>query len=175
MSIRKKIINFLEKTGIKYETIEHKTVYTASDKAATLRVKPETVAKTLVLKTDREMVTAVIPANRNLDKNKFKKTVNSFRKKKGDRAVTKIDFVSEKVMKNKFKGIKIGAIPPFGNLWNMVTFVEAHLMKKSKIIVNSGDYNYSLKIKPSDFKKLIPYNKLSQSLLIIDSFGKVKK
>jgi Ala-tRNA(Pro) deacylase len=75
-SIPSKIIKFLEKSGIQYEAIKHRTVYTAYDKAATLRIKPNIVGKTLVLKTDSDMAVVLIPGNKNLDKVKFQKVLN---------------------------------------------------------------------------------------------------
>ena len=166
MAIPQKIINFLGKA--KYEPIEHRTVYTAGDKAVTLRIKPNLIAKTVVLKIDKEIVLATIPGNRNLDKGKFKKAVNIWKKKRGERAIKSIDFLSERVMKNVFKGVKIGVIPPFGSLWKMGTAVETSLLKNPKIIINSGDYNWSLKISPNEFKKLVPD-------LVLGNFGKAKR
>lgn len=156
MLIPQKIIKFLKDNRIKLEAIEHRTVYTAYDKAQTLRVKPNMIGKTLVLKIDNELAIVLIPGNKNLDKNKFKKVVNSFRKKQNLKLIKNIDFISEKLMKNKFKGVKMGAIPPFGNLWHLPTFIDKSLLNQTKIIVNGGNYNWSIKISPATLKKLIP-------------------
>ena len=178
MSIPKKVISFLEKAKIKYEPIKHRIVYTAYDKAQTLKVKPNVIGKTLVLKIDpagsrrsgtygasKDLVFALIPGNKNLDKNKFKKTINEWRKKAGLGAIKKMNFISERVMKNKFKGIKLGAIPPFGAIWKLPTFIDGELLKNPKIIVGVGDYNRSIKISPANLKKLMPD-------LVVGSFGK---
>jgi len=85
MPVPSKIIKYLDLSRVKYERIEHKTVYTAYDKVATLKVKPNVIGKTLVLKIDNELAMVLIPGNKNLDK-------------------------------NKFKVVKVGAVPPFGNL-----------------------------------------------------------
>jgi Ala-tRNA(Pro) deacylase len=158
MPIPKRVLNFLEKTRVKHEVIEHRTVYTAFDKVQTLKVPGKIVGKTLVLKINGSLVLVSIPANKNLDKNKFKRI---FKKKK-------IDFAKELLIKNRIKGVKVGAIPPFGNLWNLPTFVDKTLLKERKIIFNGGDYRSSIKIRPVDFKKLIPD-------LVIGSFSRVKK
>jgi Ala-tRNA(Pro) deacylase len=172
----KKVINYLEKVNlglkgrdkVKYELLKHRTVYTAFDKAATLKVKPNLIGKTLVLKTGKDLVTVLIPGNKNLDKNKFKKLVNNWRKKQGEKQTRKIDFVSEKIIKNRFKGVKVGAVPSFGNLFKLPTFIDRTLINQPKIIINAGDYNWSIKIKGADFKKLIPD-------LIVGNFSKSKK
>lgn len=157
MTVPKKIINFLNKNKINYQLVEHKTVYTAFDKAQTLKVEPKIIGKTLILRGDKEIVVALISANKNLDLKKFKK-LGKFKK---------VDFVSEKEIKRKFKGVKVGAVPPFGNLWKFKTFIDQPILKEKEVILNGGGYNFSIKIKSKDLKKLIPD-------LIIGSFSKAK-
>jgi len=155
MPISQKLIKFLEKNKVKHEQIKHRTVYTAFDKAVTLKVPQKMVGKTLVIKLNKNPAIILISANKNLDKNKFKKIAKT----------KKVDFVSERIIKNKLKGVKVGVIPPFGNLWRLPTFIDAQLLTQSKIIVNGGDYNWSIKISPANLKKLIPD-------LIIGNFSK---
>ena len=140
MAIPKKIINFLEKNKIRYQILEHKTVYTAFDKSQTLKTKPNVIGKTLVLKANKELIIVLIPANKNLDKQKVKKIINKKLKKEGKKLLKTIDFASERLMKNKLKGVKIGAIPPFGNLFGFTDLINRSLLGQSKIIINSGDY-----------------------------------
>lgn len=156
MAIPKKIIKHLDESKVKYEIVSHRTVYTAYDKAATLKIKPNIIGKTLILKADIDLVVVLISGNKNLDKNKFKKTVNIWRKKIGQKPAKSIGFVSERVMRNNFKGIKIGAMPPFGNLWKLPTFIDKSLLIQNKIIINGGDCSWSVKINPAVLKKLIP-------------------
>lgn len=160
-----RIFKFLTENKARYEIVHHRTVYTAYDKAATLKLKPNIIGKTLVLKMDKLISMVLIPGNKNLDKNKFKRIANDWQKKKEEKPVKKVDFMSERIMKNKFKGVKIGAIPPFGNLWGFPTFIDKGLLKNPKVIVNGGDYNFSIKITGAVLKKLIPD-------LVIGNFSK---
>jgi len=155
MAIPAKVQKFLDGAKIKYEPVEHRTVYTAYDKAATLRVPSKIVGKTLVMKLDKKLALILIPANKNLDKQKLKKSARA----------GKIDFASEKLIKNKLKGVKVGAIPPFGHLWKLPTFIDRSLLKAPKIFVNAGNYNWSIKIRGIVLKKLMPD-------LIVGSFSK---
>jgi Ala-tRNA(Pro) deacylase len=157
MAISKKIINFLEKSKVKYEIIKHKTVFTAFDKSQTLKVPEKIVGKTLILKSDNSLIFVLIPANKNLNLKKIKKKIGK----------EKVELASERLIKNKIKGIKLGAIPPFGNLWKYQTFVDNSLKKEKEIILNGGDWNFSIKIFTKDLKKLIPD-------LVFGSFSKKK-
>jgi len=157
MPVPKKIINLLEKTKVKYEIIQHKTVFTAFDKSRTLKVSEKKVGKTVILKINNSLVFVLIQSNKNLDFKKIKK------KLKGE----KIKLASEKLIKNRIKGVKVGAIPPFGNLWKCQTLVDNSIKKEKEIILNGGDWNLSIKIATKDLKKLIPD-------LIFGSFAKKK-
>lgn len=177
MPISKKLQKLLDSNKIKYEPIEHRIVYTAFDKAATLKVPQKIVGKTLVLRLDpigkpsasygagKNYAIVLIPANKNLDKGKLKKVFNDWQKKLNVKPAKTIIFVTEAWVKKNLKGVKIGAIPPFGNLWKLPTFVDRSLLNQSKIIVNGGDWNWSIKISPTVFKKVI-------SDFIIGSFSK---
>jgi prolyl-tRNA editing enzyme YbaK/EbsC (Cys-tRNA(Pro) deacylase) len=153
MAAAKDLLKYLDNLKIKYETVDHKTVYTALDKASTLHHDPKAVAKTAVLKLDsKDYAIALVPANKLLDKNKIKVLINKFRKKSGDTAIKKVDFAKENWMKKNISG-QVGATPPFGALWQMPTYVDNSLVKQAKIITNAGDYNVSLKLSKAAFLK----------------------
>ena len=158
MSIPKKVLNFLEKERAKHEAVKHKTVYTAFDRAATLKVPEKIVGKTLVMRVDKKVALVLIPANKNLDISKLGKTAKA----------KKINFIKEAWIKKNLKGVKIGAIPPLGNLWGLPTFIDKSLVSLPKIILNSGDYSLSIKLKGTALRKLIPD-------AIIGNFTKVRK
>ena len=114
------------------------------DKAATLRVKSSLVAKTIILKSGKDLVMAVLAANRNLNKKKFAKASK----------LKNPDFVSETLIKNRIKGFKVGAIPPFGQIFKMPSFIDRGLTKEKTIFVSAGNYETSLKLSPKILEKL---------------------
>lgn len=123
--LNKTIQKFLDLNKIKYETIEHKTVYTAFDKAATLRAKPQEVGKTVVVSLDnKEYALGLITANKNLDKKKVLMIFNKLRAKNKEKNYKKIDFAKEQWMKKSFKGVALGAAPPFGTLYKLPFFID---------------------------------------------------
>lgn len=156
MAIPKKITNYLEKNKVKYETIAHKTVYTAYDLAQTLKIKLQEIAKTLIVKTDKGYAIAVLPASMMLDLAKLKKLLQA----------KKIEIAKELVMKKIFK-VKPGTVVPFGSLHKTPVVMEKSLAKAKQIIANAGSYTDSIKIKLADFLKL--------EQPIEGNFGKKKK
>lgn len=146
IKIPKKVENFLGKVEVKYELMGHRTVYTAFDKAATLRVKPEVIAKVLTIKTGRELALAAVGGDKNLSVEKLQKLLKT----------EKISFAKEKTIAESFKGIKPGAIPPFEDLWKMKIICDKKFLESKKIILSAGTYESSLAITPAVFKKLNP-------------------
>lgn len=150
MKISKKVINYLEKNGYKYELIQHKTTYTAWDVSQTEHVKPSEVAKTLVMKADKDCFLALVPANRNIDKQKMLKIFNMVRKKNGQKECKKIEFAKETWMKKNIFG-KVGAVPPFRGLIKSEIFFDKLLSKNKKIYVGSGEYEISILVLVKDY------------------------
>jgi prolyl-tRNA editing enzyme YbaK/EbsC (Cys-tRNA(Pro) deacylase) len=79
--MQKKLLNFLKKSKIKFEVISHKTVYTAKDKAQTLKVPEKKVGKTLILKANKNLFFVLIPARKQLDLKKIQQKTKEKKKK----------------------------------------------------------------------------------------------
>lgn len=153
--LSKTIQKFLDANKIKYEAIEHKTVYTAFDKASTLRAKFQEVGKTVVVSFDgKDYAIGLIPSNKNLDKKKVLTAFNKLRQKEKEKNYKKIDFAKEQWMKNNIKGVKLGTTPPFGPLYKLPFFIDNGLTKSAKIIINGGAYEVSIKLSPAALIKL---------------------
>ena len=108
----------------------------------------------------------MIGADRILDKKKFKETVNTWLKENGQKPIKSIQFGKENWMKKNLKGIKVGTVPPFGEIWKLVTFVDKSLLRNKKLIINGGDYNFSIKLSPAQLKKI--------ENLVVGTFSKKK-
>lgn len=148
-----KITSYLDKNKYKYDIIEHRTTYTAWDTAQTEKVKPEEVGKALVLKADKEIVVALLPANRNLDKQRFLKILNASRKKQGLKLAKKIEWAKEAWMKKNIPG-KVGAVPPFRELLKLDICIDNLLAKNKKIYLGSGEYNASVWVNAAQYIKI---------------------
>ena len=152
MPISKKIIKYLEDKKYKFVIVDHKTTFTAWDTAQTEKVEPKMVVKALVMRADKDYFLALIPSNKNLDKQKLLKVVNAHRKKQALKNIKKIDFAKEAWMKKNLLG-KVGAVPPFCDLLKMEIFVDGLLLKNKKIYVGSGEYTQSFLISVSEYLK----------------------
>lgn len=152
MAIPQKILSYLAERKYKYAMIEHRTTFTAWDTSQTEKVDPKTVAKTLVLRADRDYFMVVLSSHKNFDKGKLLKIVNTRRKKEKLKVYKKIELAKELWMKKHLPG-KVGAVPPFPGLLGLDLYIDNSLLKNKKIYVGSGEYTSSFLINISEYLK----------------------
>ena len=143
MPISKKLLSHLDKNKIKYEVLAHKTVFTAYDLAQTLKKKLQEIAKTLLVKVDKQYYLVVLPAHYKLDLVKVKKFLKA----------KKVAIAKEGDMKSKFN-VKPGAITPFGSIHKVEVIMDKTLSKMRDAIFNAGSFTESLRLKVKDFLKV---------------------
>ena len=138
--INKKVIAYLEKIGLPHEILNHKTVYTAYDKAQTLGLKIEQIVKALIVKAGKQYHLVLLPAHQMLDLKKLTKALaNGEVKIVGEKAV--LELLAQ----------KIGALHSFASLYNLPLLVEKNLTKVKEAIFPGGSFEQSLKLKVKDF------------------------
>ena len=144
MAVLKKLKEFLESNKVKYETLKHKEVYTAQEIAAAQHVPGRELAKVVMVKADGKDVMAVLPACYRIDVKKLKSAIGS----------KNVKLATEEEFKALFPDCDIGAMPPFGNLYNIPVIAEQVLSVDEKIVFNAGTHKDTVKMKYSDFAKL---------------------
>ena len=90
---------------------------------------------------------AVVAADKKIDFDKLKKISGN----------KKIDLASPDKVK-ELTGLSIGAVPPFGNLFDLKVFVDKSLGKTQIIAFNAGTHTDSIKMKYSDYKSVVNPN-----------------
>lgn len=141
----RKLKEFLDKLNIHYSSIPHSTAYTAQGIAAVTHISGKELAKTVIVKLDDELVMAVLPASHQVDLDSIKTATNA------KMAAT----ASEREFREKFPDCETGAMPPFGNLYNMKVFVEESLTKDVEIAFNAGSHNELIRLAFADYLRAV--------------------
>ena len=144
-----KLMKYLEKAGIKHNILEHRTVYTALDAAATMRRKLNEIVKSLLVRADRDYYLVLLPADHNLDFKKLGKLLSVY----SGKPVKTVKIPGEKIMEKVLK-IKAGALSAFGGLHKLPVIMEKELFKTKKAVFSSGSFNHSIEMAVKDFTKL---------------------
>src|SRR5882724_6722335 len=140
----KKLKEFLDREKIKYVSIVHSTAYTAQEVAASAHVTGRELAKTVIVELDGKMAMAVLPANRKI-------VLQDLREVTG---CEEVKFASEEEFKKRFPDCETGAMPPFGNLYGMETYVAESLLGNEEICFNAGSHTEIIKMGFADFERL---------------------
>ena len=146
----KKLKQFLDESQVKYVCITHSKAYTAQEVAASAHVSGRVMAKVVIVELDGEMAMAVLPANK-------KVVLQDLRDITGSEQVR---FASETKFQKRFADCEIGAMPPFGNLYDMEVFVAESLAENEEIAFNAGSHEEIIKLSYADFERLVKPNVL---------------
>jgi Ala-tRNA(Pro) deacylase len=141
----KKLKAFLDDAGVKYVVTSHAPAYTAQEVAASAHISGKEVAKTVMVKLDGKMAMAVLPASYVID----------FARLKGIAGASKADLASEEEFRSLFPECEVGAMPPFGNLYDMPVYVDRGLAEDEEISFNAGSHKELFRMAYRDFEKLV--------------------
>jgi Ala-tRNA(Pro) deacylase len=140
-----KLSEYLDSNQIRYVTIKHSGAYTAQEIAASAHVKGKELAKTVIVKVDGELVMAVLPSAYQVD---FVELARALGKGKVRLAV-------EQDFGGRFPDCELGAMPPFGNLYDMPVYVAQALAEDDEIAFNACSHTELIRMKYADFERLV--------------------
>lgn len=142
--VAKTLKKMLDSKSIKYVTITHSPAYTVQDVSESAHISGSKMAKTLVINADGTLALAVIPGNKKLDLNALKSLTKA----------KEIHLANESEFKNKFPDCEVGAMPPFGHLYDMKMYVDDSLSKEKEIGFNAGTHSEVIKINYQDYEAI---------------------
>jgi len=145
MAISAKLKKYLDSNKVKYKALKHKLAYTAQEIAAAQDVPGKQVVKSVLVKTDKAFVLAVLSAVQLIDLKKLKSVLKC----------KSIKIATEKDIEKAIPDYTPGAMPPFGNLFGLETVVDKALREDVEIVFNGGTHKDTVKMKYTDFEKLV--------------------
>lgn len=140
-----KLREFLDSHDIKYLVFSHSLAYTAQGIAALTHVSGKKLAKTVIVKIDGILAMAVVPASLHVD-------LDRLRSLTGARSV---EIASELEFKVAFPDCETGAMPPFGNLYDMAVYADASLAENEEITFSAGTHRELVRMGWNDLARLV--------------------
>ncbi len=141
----RKLREFLDSNNVKYVTISHSKAYTALEIAAFAHIPGKELAKTVIVKIDYKKSMVVLPSSDKIDFDLLKKASGA----------SKVELASEQEFKDLFPECDIGAMPPFGNLYDMQVFVSESLTEDEEIAFSAGSHTELIRLSYKDFERLV--------------------
>jgi Ala-tRNA(Pro) deacylase len=140
-----KLKEFLETHGVRFDCVRHATAYTAQGVAKTAHIPGKEVAKTVMVLMDGRLAMAVVPAPRTVH-------VEALRQASG---AVSVALAREEDFRGDFPECELGAMPPFGNLYQMDVFVDQWLAEDEEIAFNAGSHSELIRMKYKDYEHLV--------------------
>ncbi len=141
MSIPKKLESFLKRKKVYFQIVVHPAKVTSQEIAQAEHEAGRNVAKVVMVKAKGKHVMVVLPASHSLDLMKLSSALGT-----QDIAVEE-----EGEFKKLFPDCEAGAMPPFGRLVNLPTYIDASLKNADEIFFNGGSHTESVKISTADY------------------------
>ncbi len=138
------IMEYLDKSGVKYEVTEHKPAFTAQHMAAEEHEPGKFVAKPVIVKVDGEHVMCVLGACYKIDLEALKVQLDA----------KKVELATEEEIAGICGDCDIGAEAPFGNLYNLPTIIDKALEADDHIVFQGGTHETAIRISMADYRKL---------------------
>ena len=140
-----KLKDFLDRNRIQYVSVTHSVAFTSQQIAALAHIPGKDLAKSVVVLLDGKLALAVLPASHQVDLERLRAGAQA----------NSVRLASEFEFKDRFPGCETGAMPPFGNLYDMPVYVDETLTRDKVIAFNAGTHHELIRLSYDDFARLV--------------------
>ena len=136
------VIEYLEKTGVRYEVSEHRPTFTAQRLAAAEHEPGRYVAKPVLVKVDGRYVLCVLAAADKIDLRALKRALGA----------GVVELAEEKEMGQVFGDCELGAEAPIGKLYEIETVMDKALERDDHIVFQAGTHEKAVRMSMEDYR-----------------------
>ncbi len=140
-----KLLEYLIDNNVEFELGEHPSAYAAKDVAFKSGVPGRLFAKTVLVNINGEMAMAVVPADSKIDFQQLREAAGA----------ETVSLAIEDEFDQRFPDCELGAMPPFGNLYDMEVYVARGLINADMISFNAGTHTEVLTMPFWEFERLV--------------------
>lgn len=145
ITCKQRLTAYFIENGIAFETIQHRLAYTAHDIAAQEKVSDQVIAKVVMVLADGKLAMLVLPANLQVDFDRLRELLHA----------QNVHLAQEQQFSHLFPDCAVGAMPPFGNLYDVPVYVDASLREDEQIIFNAGTHTETIRMNYADYVRLV--------------------
>lgn len=145
MNCKERLETYLRENGVGFEVHEHPSTFTAQQTAAAEHVPGRRFAKVVMVMADDRLRMLVMPAPELVDRERARTAIGA----KEVRIASESDFGST------FADCDLGAMPPFGNFYDVPVIVDASLGEDELMSFKAGTHTTTMTIPYRDFIRLV--------------------
>ena len=141
----RKLKDFLDSNDVRYISISHSPAYSAQQVAASAHIPGKALAKSVIVRIDDRFAMAVLPASYRVHLGHLKAALDA----------SHAELATESELASLFPDCEKGAMPPFGNLYDLDVYVAEQLAKDEEISFSAGTHKEVIKMAYRDFENLV--------------------
>ena len=145
MNCKERMEAYLNENNVPFEVKRHSTAYTMAEVAAALHEPGKHVAKVVMIKAADEMAMLVVPSPYRLNMDQVRDMLGG----------VKARLAQEQEFSDLFEDCAPGAMPPFGNLYNVPVYVDRALTEQEEVFFRVGTHQHMMKVAYADFARLV--------------------
>jgi len=140
-----RVKDYLRENNIPFEYFSHTRTFTTQGTAAVARLSPAKLAKAVIMKVDGRLAMAVVPGSRHVNLHRLRRALQA----------REVRLAQEQEFADRYPDCEIGAIPPFGNLYDMPVYVDEAVAEQKEIVFNAGTHTDLIEIEYADYVRLV--------------------
>jgi Ala-tRNA(Pro) deacylase len=144
MQCKERLEQYLTDNFVVFTEQQHRRAYSAQQIAALEHVPGRQFAKVVMVMADGELAMMVVPAASWLHLDRARSTLGA----------REVRLASEAEFAPSFPDCEVGAMPPFGNLYDMPVYVDEGLAANDEIVIQAGTHRDTVRMRYADFVRL---------------------
>jgi Ala-tRNA(Pro) deacylase len=145
MDCKERLERYLRDNSVPFELQHHPLAYTAQAVAESEHVPGRLVAKVVMVYADGRLTMLALPAPARVDLARAAAAMGA----------KEVRLAHEEEFRAAFADCQIGAMPPFGNLYGVPTFVERSLAEDESIIFQAGTHTDTIRVAYKDYDRVV--------------------
>jgi len=144
MGCKEDLEAYLRENKVPFQVQHHAVAYTAQEVAAAEHVPGRMLAKVVMILGNGGLSMFVLPAPARVDLDRVATVLG----------VQEARLAQEDEFAGRFPDCEVGAMPPFGNLYDLPLYVDRSLAEDETIVFDSGTHTDTMSMKYADFARL---------------------
>jgi Ala-tRNA(Pro) deacylase len=145
MKCRERLESYLRQQQVAFDVQQHDTAFTAQEVAQAEHIPGKLVAKSVVAWADGQLIMLVLPATSRVEFAGLNEAIGTH--------MTRL--AHEEEFTDAFPDCEVGAMPPFGNLYDIPVYVDKSLTEDETIVFPAGVHTESMSLRYVDFARLV--------------------
>lgn len=145
MTCRERLEAYLRARQVPFQVQHHPVAYTAQQVAASEHIPGRMVAKVVMVVADGRLVLLTLPAPARVDLARVAAMLGA----------REVRLAHEEEFAAAFPDCEVGAMPPFGNLYDLPVYADPSLAENQTIVFAAGTHTDTMSMAYSDFTRLV--------------------